>query len=117
MGLMEQFSRNGWIDPEALSAELDITLRDLAIAIGLPGDVFFEEEAMEASQAQERLQDVVRILTRVQDWTDNIVESWSWYRGQPIPALGGKTSAQLVSSGRVHEVFVYLDQVAAGGYA
>lgn len=117
MDLIAELSVDGWIDPNALSARLGTTPRELGIAIGLPFNSFNEGESRAGSHEQNQLIQVLEILSHVHDWAGGVDASWFWYRTQPIPALGGSTAEELVAANRTNEVWTYLTQINLSGYA
>ena len=66
---------------------------------------------------QTRLTELLEILDRVEAWAGGPRQALAWYRGQPIPALDGRTAEALVKSGKATEVRDYLDLIALGGFA
>jgi len=64
-----------------------------------------------------RRSDMVDILDRVKDWAGGETQALTWYRSQPVPALGGCTPEALVKDGNAGAVHSYLDHIARGGFA
>ena len=115
--LRSAFDRAGYVDAETLTRTLHITNKELALAVGLPVEAITRANRRESTRTQQRLRETLEILNRVQEWAGGINAAWSWYRSQPIPALGGLTTEELVAQNRANEVRAYLSQIAVGGYA
>ena len=102
--LKKAFDRAGQVDAEALTRKLHITKREFALAVGLPTEAITRAKRRESTRTQQRLRETLEILNRVQEWAGGINAAWSWYRSQPIPALGGLTAEELVTQNRAYEV-------------
>lgn len=71
------------------------------------------EEASEFRRAIGEKEVLARVGPRFYSQADAL----EWYRTQPLPGFGGKTSMDLVNQGRGAEVMDCLDAVAAGIHA
>lgn len=114
---MSQFTSNGLIDVDAVSTELGITKASLAHSLGLAEETLQRTSRASAPKTQQRLREMLEILTRVTPWAGGAVQALGWYRGQSIPALGDQTAEAMVRSDQAAVVRAYLDGLAAGGYA
>lgn len=115
--ITRSFDESGLVDAEALTQQLHITKREFARAVGLSAEAITRSSRLRSQRTQQRLRQALEILNRIQGWAGGISAAWSWYRSQPIPALGGLTAEELVAAGRAEEVRSYLAQIAEGGYA
>ena len=66
---------------------------------------------------QNRHQQVLAILQRIETWSGSEESAWAWYRTYPIAALGDRTARELVDEGRAVDVLAYLSRIDRGGYA
>jgi hypothetical protein len=114
--LLSAAAANETIDPEALADALGLAKGQLASMMGLPSDALYRQERAQAEKTQNRLRELVEILTRVEPWAGGRLQALAWYRGQRIPALGDQTAEALVKTGGADLVRSYLDGIAAGGY-
>ena len=64
-----------------------------------------------------RLKEMLEIIARISAWAGGNNQAMLWYRGQPIPAFGGRTAESLVKSGQASALRDYLDHIAMGGFA
>jgi hypothetical protein len=115
--LLDVIEPDGYIVPDALVAELHITKKEFAAAIGLRQEAIIRKDRRESVATQQRLRQAVEILKRIEPWAGSLSAAWSWYRSYPIAPLGGLTAEDLVSHGRANEVREYLSHIAEGGYA
>lgn len=104
-------------DVEQVIQQLSISRQEFAHALGLQAESIAEGECLRSQCIQRRLKHCRTILERVEPWEGSTSAAWSWYRSQPIPALGGLAASEIVSSDRGDEVLAYLEAVAEGGYA
>lgn len=105
------------IDVDVLVRELRITKKEFASATGLSLNAITRKSRKGSPGTQRRLRETIEVLGIVQEWTGGVSAAWSWYRYQPIPALGGLTAEEIALQNRLSEVQAYLRQIAAGGYA
>ncbi|QTF93849.1 XRE family transcriptional regulator [Halomonas sp. BM-2019] len=113
-GIVDQ---EGLLAADALVAELRITKRELAQALGLSHAALIRKDRLRSVTTQQRLRQTVEILKRIETWAGSLSAAWSWYRAYPIAALGDLTAEELVAQGRADDVRAYLAHIAEGGYA
>jgi hypothetical protein len=94
-----------------------MTKAALAQSLGFAEETLQRFSRVTAPKTQQRLRDMIEILTRVAPWAGGMPQALGWYRGQSIPALGDQTAEALVKNDQAGLVRSYLDGVAAGGYA
>jgi hypothetical protein len=114
LGFLDQ---HGAVEAESVADSFGMSKSQLAETIGLSREVFHKRARMAAPKTQNRLKEMLEIISRVADWAGGRQQAMAWYRAQPIPALGGRTAEALVKSGQATAVRDYLDHVALGGYA
>ena len=63
------------------------------------------------------MRDVVEIINRILPFAGSVPQAFAWYRSQPLPSFGDRTTEDLVKEGRAEAVKEYLSRIAVGGYA
>ena len=109
--------RAGLVDMDRVADAFRMSKAQLAQTIGLGVAAISKADRKAAPRAQNRMTEMLEIITRVRAWTGGEVQAMAWYRAQPIPALDGRTAEALVKDGQAHAVRAYLDHVALGGFA
>jgi hypothetical protein len=112
-----RYISDGLVDVDAVTAEFGITKAALAQSLGFAEETLQRFSRVTALKTQQRLRDMLEILTRVEPWAGGMAQAMGWYRGQSIPALGDHTAEALVRNDQAAVVRAYLDGVAAGSYA
>jgi hypothetical protein len=110
-------SEDGLVDVDAVTAEFCMTKAALAQSLGFAEETLQRFSRSAAPKTQQRLREMLEILTRVEAWAGGMPQALGWYRGQSIPALGDQTAEALVKTDQAGIVRAYLDGVAAGSYA
>ncbi|HJZ44114.1 MAG TPA: XRE family transcriptional regulator [Hyphomicrobiaceae bacterium] len=110
-------SADGLVDVDAVADELAITKGALAQTLGFAEETLQRFSRKAAPKTQQRLREMLEILTRVEPWAGGMPQAIGWYRGQSIPALGDQTAEALVKTDQAGIVRAYLDGVAAGSYS
>ncbi len=91
--------------------------RQLADTVGLGREAFYKRARATAPKAQNRIREMLEIVSRISAWAGGDQQAMAWYRAQPIAAFGGRTAESLVKSGEASALRDYLDHIAVGGYA
>lgn len=112
-----RYISDGLVDVDAVATELGMTKASLAQSLGFAEETLQRFSRVTAPKTQQRLRDMLEILTRVAPWAGGMAQAMGWYRGQGIPALGDHTAEALVRNDQASVVRAYLDGVAAGSYA
>lgn len=112
-----RYLTDGLVDADKIVAEFGMTKAALAQSLGLAEETLQRFSRVTAPKTQQRLRDMIEILTRVAPWAGGMPQALGWYRGQSIPALGEQTAEALVKNDQASLVRSYLDGVAAGSYA
>jgi hypothetical protein len=112
-----RYLTDGLVDADKIVAEFGMTKAALAQSLGFAEETLQRFSRVTAPKTQQRLRDMIEILTRVAPWAGGMPQALGWYRGQSIPALGDQTAEALVKTDQAGLVRSYLDGVAAGGYA
>jgi hypothetical protein len=112
-----RYISDGLVDVDSVASNVGMTKATLARMLGLSEETLQRLARMSAPKTQQRLRDMLEILTRVEPWAGGMAQAMGWYRGQSIPALGDHTAEALVRNDQAHVVRAYLDGLAAGGYA
>jgi hypothetical protein len=93
------------------------TKKNLAGTLGISLDAMYRADRINSPVTQVRMREMLEILGRITDWAGGEVQAMAWYRGQPIPAFGGRTAESLVKSNQAGPLRDYLDHMAMGGFA
>lgn len=93
------------------------TKKNLAGTLGISMDAMYRADRINSPTTQVRMREMLEILGRIADWAGGEVQAMAWYRGQPIPAFGGRTAESLVKSNQAGPLRDYLDHMAMGGFA
>lgn len=109
--------RGGEVDVDRVASVFRMSKGQLATTIGLGVASISKADRKAAPKAQNRVTEMLEIISRVRDWAGGEAQAMAWYRAQPIPALDGRTAEALVKDGQAHAVRAYLDHVALGGFA
>jgi uncharacterized protein (DUF2384 family) len=109
--------KSGLIDVGRMASGLFISRDQLAKTAGLPTTTITKRDRSLTAKPQNRLREMLEILTRIEDWAGGEAQALAWYRAQPIPSLDGRTAEALVQDGRAASVRNYLDHLALGGFA
>jgi hypothetical protein len=110
-------SADGLVDVDVVADKLAMTKGVLAQTLGFAEETLQRFSRKAAPKTQQRLREMLEILTRVEPWAGGMPQAIGWYRGQSIPALGDQTAEALVRTDQAGIVRAYLDGVAAGSYA
>jgi hypothetical protein len=108
---------SGHVDVDKVAAEFNLTKASLAQALGFAEETLQRSARASAQKTQQRLREMLEILTRVAPWAGGMPQAMGWYRGQGIPALGDQTAEALVKSDQAAVVRAYLDGIATGAFA
>lgn len=112
-----RYISDGLVDIDAVTSEFGMTKTALAKLLGFSEETLQRFSRVTAPKTQQRLRDMLEILTRVEPWAGGMAQAMGWYRGQAIPALGDQTAEALVRNDQADVVRAYLDGLAAGSYA
>lgn len=74
------------------------TKKNLAGTLGVSMDAMYRADRVNSPTTQVRMREMLEILGRITAWAGGEVQAMAWYRGQPIPAFGGRTAESLVKS-------------------
>lgn len=110
-------SGDGLVDVDRVAEFFGVTKASLAETLGFADDTLQRFSRAAAPKTQQRLREMLEILTRVERWAGGMPQALGWYRGQGIPALGDQTAEALVKSDQAVLVRRYLDGLAAGSFA
>ena len=110
-------SRDGLVDVDRVAASFNLTKASLAQTLGFAEETLQRFSRVSAQKTQQRLREMLEILTRVEPWAGGVPQAMGWYRGQGIPALGDQTAEALVKNDQAAIVRAYLDGLAVGAFA
>jgi uncharacterized protein (DUF2384 family) len=115
--LMSFMNQGGIVDVDRVAEAFRMSKSQLAQTAGLGTATVSKADRRSAPKAQNRVTEMLEIISRVRDWAGGEAQAMAWYRSQPIPALDGRTPEALVKDGRAAAVRDYLDHLALGGFA
>lgn len=110
-------SSDGLVDVDKVAADIRLTKASLAQSLGFAEETLQRFSRVSAQKTQQRLREMLEILTRVEPWAGGTPQAVGWYRGQGIPALGDQTAEALVKNDQAAVVRAYLDGLAGGAFA
>lgn len=113
--LLDDLFDQNILSPAQMSLRLGLTLPELAQLAGMHSNSLLENPA--APSVQQGLQLVARVLAAIEDLAGAADDAIFWFRHEPIPAFGGRTSIELVSQGQAAAVLAHIQFLKAGGYA
>jgi hypothetical protein len=113
----EYMSSNGIVDVDTVATAFMVTKASLAQSLGFAEETLQRSARASAQKTQQRLREMLEILTRVAPWAGGMPQAMGWYRGQGIPALGDQTAEALVKNDQAAVVRAYLDAIATGAFA
>ena len=110
-------SSDGLVDVDKVATEFNLTKASLAHSLGFAEETLQRFSRASAQKTQQRLREMLEILTRVEPWAGGMPQAMGWYRGQGIPALGDHTAEAFVKNDQAAVVRAYLDGLATGAFA
>lgn len=101
----------------AVADTLGMSKSQLAETAGLRRETVYKAARARAPKTQQRMRELLEIVSRVSEWAGGKERALAWYRSQPIAAFGGRTAEALVKTGKATALRDYLDHLAMGGFA
>ncbi|MDE0612726.1 MAG: hypothetical protein OXH88_08570 [Gammaproteobacteria bacterium] len=111
------FIEDGIFSPTLIAAALKTTESEMASTLGLGQSAFSRAKRLRAKKTQTRLRHMLEILSRANHSTSSLIESYVWYRTEPIVGFGGQTASSLVREGNADYVHEYFERKWVGGHA
>jgi hypothetical protein len=102
---------------DRLARSFYMSKRQLAETAGIKPDALYKARRARAPKTQNRVREMLEVLSMISEWAGGEGQAMAWYRGQPLPAFGGRTAEALVKSGQAAALRDYLDHIALGGHA
>ena len=115
--ILSYMDKGGKIAVQQVADGFGMSKTQLAETAGLARETLYRLERSRATKTQNRLREMLEIISRVTDWAGGKEQAMAWYRAQPLPAFGGRTAEALVKDGKAAAVRDYLDHIALGGFA
>jgi uncharacterized protein (DUF2384 family) len=109
--------KGGLVNFDDVADAFRMSKGQLAETTGLPRATLSKSDRRSGAKAQNRVTEMLEIISRIREWAGGEAQAMAWYRSQPIPALDGRTPEALVKSGRAGAVRDYLDHLGLGGFA
>lgn len=111
---LADYSENGFLAPTRIAVALRTTSEEIARAAGLEDHSARLEDLVRSDGVQQRLNELVKIVGKLEARFGSAPAAYVWYRSQPLPGFSGQTASQLVRSGRTHDLVAYIDAVDVG---
>lgn len=115
--ILTLMDRSGAIAIEQVADSFGMSKTQLAETVGLGRETLYKAARNRTPKTQNRIKEMLEIISRVTEWAGGKDQAMAWYRAQPIPAFGGRTAEALVKEGKASAVRDYLDHLAVGGFA
>src|SRR4051794_20602767 len=104
------------ISPEKVAATLHVSLSEIARIADVHRNTL--TRAPTSPKVQERLGEVMRILTEATDLLGgDLGKAALWFCRQPLAGFDGQTAEELVIAGHADAVVTHLAMLRLGGYA
>lgn len=110
-------NESGVVEPTKMAAFFHTNLKEIASLSGIPFTTLSRTDRFTSVKSQQALRNCTEIINRVLPWCGNEYQAYAWYRSEGLPEFGGLTAEQLVKSGRIDDLRVYLNHTNEGGYA
>lgn len=109
-------SKTGNVVVERLIVGTGFTKKNLAGTLGISIDTLYRPDRVNSRATQARIREMLEILGLITQWAGGEPQAMAWYRGQPIPAFGGRTAESLVKSNQAGPLHEYLNHMSVGGF-
>lgn len=106
-----QEPRTPYISPKRVAEVLGVQLSRLAEIAGVHRNTLANPAS---ERLQDRLRDMVRVITAAAELTGNLEQAIYWFRTEPIATLKRKTAAELVAEGHAGAVMAHLNELIDG---
>lgn len=106
-----QEPRTPYISPKRFSAALGVQVASLASLAGVHRNTLRNPSS---ERLQDKLREMVRVITAAASLTGDISKAIYWYRNEPIADYQHKTAAELVADGHVDAVMAHLRDLENG---
>ena len=90
--VLSYMDRAGRIAITQLADGFGMSKTQLAETAGLARETLYRAERSGAQRTQGRLREMLEIISRVSEWAGGKEQAMAWYRAQPLPAFGGRTT-------------------------
>jgi DNA-binding phage protein len=115
--IQSYLDEDGRVAPGEVANDFGMSKVQLAETAGLKRETLYRAERIGAPKAQNRLREMLEIISLVEEWAGGKYQAMAWYRAQPLDGFGGRTAEALVKDGKAAAVREYLDHIALGGFA
>ncbi len=115
--VLSLFGPGGAIVLDRVAERLGLSKQQLAETMGVSPETVYRADRARARRTQARAAEMLEIIGRISAWAGGERQALAWYRGEPLPAFGGRTAESLVKDGKAAAVRDFLDHVATGGFA
>lgn len=106
-----QEPRTPYISPKRVAEVLGVQLSRLAEIAGVHRNTLSNPSS---ERLQDRLRDMVRVITAAAEMTGDLDKALYWFRNEPIVTLKHKTAAELVGDGHAAAVLAHLIELSDG---
>jgi hypothetical protein len=109
--------RQGKVLVDRVADSFGMSRLQIVETAGISRTAMYKPKRLESPKAQERMREMLEIVSRVAGWAGGRAQGMAWYRAEPIPAFGARTAESLVKDGKAAAMRDYLDALAMGGFA
>jgi hypothetical protein len=106
-----QEPRTPYISPKRFSAALGVQIAGLANLAGVHRNTLRNPAS---ERLQDKLREMVRVISAVAALTGDVSKAIFWYRNEPIADYDHKTAAELVAEGHADAVMAHLRDLENG---
>lgn len=106
-----QEPRTPYISPKRVADALGVQLGRLAEIAGVHRNTLARPSS---ERLQDRLRDMVRVITAATEHTADLDRAIYWFKNDPIATLRHRTAAELVAAGHTDAVLAHLDELSDG---
>lgn len=106
-----QEPRTPHISPRRVADVLGVQFSRLADIIGVHRNTMRNPAS---ERLQDRLRDMVRVITAAAELTGDTDQAVYWFMNEPIATLRRRTAAELVADGHTDAVLVHLEELSNG---
>jgi uncharacterized protein (DUF2384 family) len=108
---------SGRVVAKRVADDFGMSKGQLAETLGLHPEALYKASRAFAPKTQNRVREMLEIVSRISDWAGGKDQAMAWYRAEPISAFGGRTAESIVKTGQAAALRDYLDSLAMGGFA
>ena len=109
--------KHGRVLVDLVASNFGMSKIQIVETAGISRAAMYKPKRLQSIKVQERMREMLEIVSRVSDWAGGATQAMAWYRAEPLPPFGGRTAEALVKEGKAAAVRDYLDVLALGNFA